>query len=76
MAIAAAEQSERLSVPEIREPEPLDRMLAVWPAERRLILCDESGAGVPIAEALADLPADDAGRGAGRSRRRVCRNGA
>jgi 16S rRNA (uracil1498-N3)-methyltransferase len=54
-AIAAAEQCGRLSVPEIREPERLDRILAVWPAERRLLLCDESGGGVPIAEALGNF---------------------
>src|SRR5947208_14315662 len=36
-AIAAAEQSERLSVPEIHMPERLDRVLAGWPAERRLV---------------------------------------
>jgi 16S rRNA (uracil1498-N3)-methyltransferase len=56
VAVAAAEQSERLSVPEIRASERLDRMLANWPAERRLILCDESGARIPIAEGLAALP--------------------
>jgi 16S rRNA (uracil1498-N3)-methyltransferase len=55
-AIAAAEQSERLSVPEIHMPERLDRVLAGWPAERRLIVCDESGAGRPIAAVLAELP--------------------
>jgi 16S rRNA (uracil1498-N3)-methyltransferase len=53
LAIAAAEQSERLSVPEIAAAAPLDRVLATWPAGRRLVLCDESGAGTPIAEALA-----------------------
>jgi 16S rRNA (uracil1498-N3)-methyltransferase len=51
-AVEAAEQSERLSVPELRPPEPLHRVLATWPAERRLIVCDESGAGEPIGEAL------------------------
>ncbi len=54
VAVAAAEQSERLSVPEIRAPERLDRLVADWPAGRRLVVCDESGAGVPIAAALAD----------------------
>ena len=53
LAIAAAEQSERLSVPEILAAAPLDRVLAAWPAGRLLVLCDESGAGMPIAEALA-----------------------
>jgi 16S rRNA (uracil1498-N3)-methyltransferase len=55
-AVEAAEQSERLSVPEVRAPEPLDRFLAAWPGERRLIVCDESGAGEPIGDAAARLP--------------------
>lgn len=57
LAIAAAEQSERLSVPEVRPAEPLTQILASWPAERRLVLCDESGAGAPIAAALGGFPA-------------------
>jgi 16S rRNA (uracil1498-N3)-methyltransferase len=59
-AVAAAEQSERLSVPEIREPVAFGRLLTEWPAERRLILCDESGDGRPPAEALAGSPAASA----------------
>ena len=55
-AIEAAEQSERVSVPEVRTPEPLDRLLAAWPGERQLIVCDESGAGEPISAAAARLP--------------------
>jgi 16S rRNA (uracil1498-N3)-methyltransferase len=51
-AIEAAEQSDRLTVPEIREPEPLDKLLANWPAERRMLFCDEAGDAPPIAEAL------------------------
>ncbi len=51
-AIEAAEQTERLSVPELAEPEPLLRLMARWPARRRLLLCDESGAAPPIAETL------------------------
>ena len=54
-AVAAAEQSERLSVPELHEPQPLDRVLAGWPAERRLIVCDETGRGEPIGAAAARL---------------------
>src|SRR5579884_1252275 len=57
LAVAAAEQTERLSVPEIREAVRLDRLVATWPAGRRLIVCDESGGGVPIAQALAGLGA-------------------
>jgi 16S rRNA (uracil1498-N3)-methyltransferase len=56
-AVAAAEQSERLSVPELRPPEGLDRVLACWSLGKRLIVCDETGAGAPIGEALAQLPA-------------------
>ncbi len=55
-AVEAAEQSGRLSVPELREPERLDRLLTIWPDGRRLIVCDESGAGEPISDAAAHLP--------------------
>ena len=54
-AIAAAEQSRRLSVPELRPPETLHRVLAAWGAERPLLVCDESGAGAPISEVAARL---------------------
>ena len=53
IAIAASEQSERISLPEIRPEVPLTRLLADWPAERRLVLCDESGAGQPVGAAIA-----------------------
>jgi 16S rRNA (uracil1498-N3)-methyltransferase len=56
-AVAAAEQSERLSVPELHEPQALDRVLAGWPAERRLVVCDETGGGEPIGAAVARLGA-------------------
>jgi 16S rRNA (uracil1498-N3)-methyltransferase len=58
LAIAASEQSERMSVPEVRLPEGLDAVLAAWPAGRHLVLCDETGAGMPIAAALAGFPAE------------------
>lgn len=51
----AAEQCERLSVPEVAEPSGLDALLANWPEERRILLCAESGTAQPIAEALAAL---------------------
>ena len=53
-AIEAAEQSGRLSVPEIREPIGLDALLRSWPIERRLLFCDEGGDAPPIAKALQD----------------------
>jgi 16S rRNA (uracil1498-N3)-methyltransferase len=52
-AIEAAEQTERLSVPRLVELLPLERKLAQWPSERRLLLCDESGTAPPIGEVLA-----------------------
>jgi 16S rRNA (uracil1498-N3)-methyltransferase len=52
IATAAAEQTERLLVPQVRAAERIDALLASWPAERRLIVCDESGGGLPIADAL------------------------
>ena len=56
-AVEAAEQTERLSIPEIRPPVDLIHLLAGWPTGRRLLLCDETGGGPPIAEALAGLDA-------------------
>jgi 16S rRNA (uracil1498-N3)-methyltransferase len=57
-AVEAAEQSERLSVPELREPAKLTDVLADWAADRRLLFCDESGAGRPIADALSTPGSD------------------
>lgn len=50
-AIEAAEQSGRLTVPEIREPLDLAQLLANWPRDRHVLFCDETG-GPPILEAL------------------------
>ena len=41
-------------MPEIREPVALDRALRGWSGARRILLCDESGAGMPLADALID----------------------
>ncbi|HTH97985.1 MAG TPA: 16S rRNA (uracil(1498)-N(3))-methyltransferase [Stellaceae bacterium] len=54
-AVEAAEQSERLSVPEVAEEASLERLLGTWPEGRRLVLCDETGGAPPIAQALGDL---------------------
>ncbi len=51
-AVEAAEQSGRLSIPEVREPQSFDKLLAVWPKARRILFCDEAGEASPIAEAL------------------------
>jgi len=50
-AAEAAEQSERLTVPEIRDALDLDKLLASWPKARRLYFCDEGGDARPLAEA-------------------------
>ncbi len=55
-AAEAAEQSGRLSVPEVREALSFDRLLAGWPAERKLLFCDEAGEAPPIAAALSTAP--------------------
>ena len=52
-ATEAAEQSGRLTVPEIRKPIDLLAMLSSWPQDRRLIFCDEGGKAPPLAEALS-----------------------
>lgn len=54
-AVEAAEQTERLSVPRIEAPLPLGRLLEEWRPERRLLVCAESGAAVPLATALRAL---------------------
>lgn len=56
-AIEAAEQSGRRTVPQVRVACDLDKLLATWPADRRLLFCDEAGEAPPIAAALARAPA-------------------
>lgn len=56
IATEAAEQCGRLTVPRIDAPKPLERRLADWPAELRLVVCDETGASPPLASVLAGLP--------------------
>jgi 16S rRNA (uracil1498-N3)-methyltransferase len=49
IAIEAAEQSERLTVPCIHEPRPLATLLHAWPAGRCLFVAVEREAAPPIA---------------------------
>lgn len=58
-AVEAAEQSERLSVPEVFEPADLSEVLARWPESRRVLLLDESGQAAPVSDALERERADD-----------------
>lgn len=57
IAIEAAEQTGRLDVPQIVEPVKLDRLIADWPAGRRLLFCDEAGDAPPILQALSPFEA-------------------
>lgn len=54
-AVEAAEQTERLTLPDIRPPLSLTDLLQGWDPQRRLILCAEAGPAAPIAEALNAL---------------------
>ncbi|MBV9289891.1 MAG: 16S rRNA (uracil(1498)-N(3))-methyltransferase, partial [Hyphomicrobiales bacterium] len=61
-AIEACEQCGRVFAPEVAPPEPIEQVLAQWPAERLLVFCDEEArAESPIAM----LSATEAPQGAG-----------
>lgn len=53
IAMEAAEQTGRLDVPEVADPEKLDKILDAWDPARRLVFCDEGGDAKPAIEALA-----------------------
>jgi 16S rRNA (uracil1498-N3)-methyltransferase len=44
--IEAAEQCNLVFVPEVLEPQPLAKVIALWEPSRRLIFCDETGVRV------------------------------
>ena len=48
IATEAAEQSRRLTVPDVSEPEALAAALAAWDPERPLCVCDERGDAPPL----------------------------
>lgn len=50
--VEAAEQCERLTVPVLAAPAPLERALAGWPSGRRLFVLAEHGPSPPLAQAL------------------------
>lgn len=55
IAIEAAEQCERLDVPEVKPLMPLAALLDGWDETRLILLGDESGASPPIADVLRGL---------------------
>jgi 16S rRNA (uracil1498-N3)-methyltransferase len=54
-AVEAAEQSGRLTVPDVREPMDLEALLRSWPEPRRLLFCDEAGDAASLADALQQV---------------------
>jgi 16S rRNA (uracil1498-N3)-methyltransferase len=54
-AVEAAEQSERLSVPELMPYQKLTALLADWPKERLLFYGDETGGGKPLRTLLPQI---------------------
>ncbi|OBZ92680.1 16S rRNA methyltransferase [Pararhizobium polonicum] len=53
--IEAAEQCGVLGIPQVTEPRKLEDLLAGWPAERRIIFCDEGDAGQNPLPVLAGI---------------------
>src|SRR5258707_2458872 len=64
-AIEAAEQTERLTVPDVRGPVDLTKLLGDWPAGRRLLMCDETRGRPPLGGVLGAL--DERARAAPRA---------
>jgi 16S rRNA (uracil1498-N3)-methyltransferase len=59
IAIEASEQSERLSAPDVQQPQALSSLLFQWPSDRWLVLCDETASGKASSrEILQALPMD------------------
>ncbi|MEM1147858.1 MAG: 16S rRNA (uracil(1498)-N(3))-methyltransferase [Pseudomonadota bacterium] len=61
LAIEAAEQTERMDLPEIVEPQPLTKLLASWNTAKPLIYCDENGAAAPLEDRKSALRKKGAG---------------
>lgn len=51
-AVEAAEQCERLTIPDISTAVSLGEVLSGWPAGRHLWICAETGASTPVGEAF------------------------
>lgn len=60
IALEAAEQTERLDLPEIADAASLDAALAALPSGIALVFCDEAGDARPAAALMADLKGRDA----------------
>lgn len=60
-ALEAAEQTERMDVPEVRDVCTLEQALGAWDAAEPLLFCDEAGDAAPIAVALEKLKPETSG---------------
>ncbi len=54
-AIEAAEQSERLTVPDVMDPVPFEDFISRWPSERALFILHGRGQGQPVFEHFAAI---------------------
>jgi 16S rRNA (uracil1498-N3)-methyltransferase len=61
LSIEAAEQTERMDLPEVFEAAPLPKVLAAWEPAKPLIYCDEGGEATPISEQANRLVGKPAG---------------
>ncbi len=52
LVIEAAEQTERLDIPEVREAKPLASVLAEWSADTSILYGDEAGSAAPVLDVL------------------------
>ena len=59
IAIEAAEQSERLSLPDIKPPLSLEQMAAAWSNDCLPVVCAEWGEAMPVREAFSKLDLKD-----------------
>ena len=60
--VEAAEQCGRVDIPEVLTVAELEFALSKWPIERRLLVCDPTTAGRPIAEVLSGKSHSDRGQ--------------
>lgn len=54
IAIEAAEQCDRMSVPDVCDPVPFQNLLDDWPQDRLLLVPDETGGGEPLKDVLLE----------------------
>ncbi len=54
--VEAAEQTGRITIPQVSEIVPLEKLLENWDPNQKIIFCDETLSGKPIGETLAKLP--------------------